>query len=264
MMYIFILFLHVLYCMMCVHLFILFTCTFTAQRVYILLVFYIYIYIHIWIFSKHKHLYIDNISNEQVKVRFQNLHPELQGTHIYLKLCFTQFSDILWSVWTYWFPDMPELQHSNNADMTPLRPVFTPTVERTRDFSVKPLPAGLRYGNFGCVRTLPHVGRGHVAGQHFVPYFNNQQLFRKVWEWFESWTPWQQKMLLCGLTNRWVTVLFRTMVRNSNQWSGTVINGPEQWSNTGWITKTWLLITVSGHFVMMTEKHTLLYIYNRF
>ena len=97
---------------------------------------------------------------------------------------------------------MPELQHSNDADVTPLRPVFTPTVERTRDFSVKPLPAGLRYGNFSSVRTLPHVGPGHVAGQHFVPYFNNQQLFRKVWEWFEAWTPWQQKMLLCGLTNR--------------------------------------------------------------
>ena len=98
--------------------------------------------------------------------------------------------------------DMPELQRSNKADLAPLRPVFTPTVERTRDFSVKPLPAGLRYGNFSSVRTLPHVGRGHVAGQHFVPYFNNQQLFRKVWEWFEAWTPWQQKMLLCGLTNR--------------------------------------------------------------
>ncbi|KAI0224247.1 hypothetical protein LSAT2_024735 [Lamellibrachia satsuma] len=107
---------------------------------------------------------------------------------------------------------MPELQHSNNADMTPLRPVFTPTVERTRDFSVKPLPAGLRYGNFGCVRTLPHVGRGHVAGQHFVPYFNNQQLFRKVWEWFESWTPWQQKMLLCGLTNRSSTAMLESLV----------------------------------------------------
>ncbi len=34
------------------------------------------------------------------------------------------------------------------------------------------------------------------------PYYNNQQIYFKVREWFVSWQPWQQKMLLNGITNR--------------------------------------------------------------
>ena len=39
--------------------------------------------------------------------------------------------------------------------------------------------------------------------------FTKKQIHNKILECFHSWRPWQQKMLLCGLTNRWAEVIFK-------------------------------------------------------
>ena len=38
---------------------------------------------------------------------------------------------------------------------------------------------------------------------HSPQFCSIQQIHKKVTEWFESWRPWQQRTLLCGLTNRY-------------------------------------------------------------
>ncbi|XP_077998782.1 uncharacterized protein LOC144451749 [Glandiceps talaboti] len=79
---------------------------------------------------------------------------------------------------------------------------FLPSaIRETRDCAVRPA-AGLRFGNFSGVVTLPSVGPSHKAGQHAKSYFNNLQIYHKICEWFESWMPWQRRLLLCGLTDR--------------------------------------------------------------
>ncbi|XP_070576940.1 uncharacterized protein [Ptychodera flava] len=75
------------------------------------------------------------------------------------------------------------------------------SIRETRDAAVRPAE-GLRFGNFGGVVALPSVGPSHKAGQHLKSYFNNLQIYHKICEWFESWMPWQRRMLLCGLTDR--------------------------------------------------------------
>ena len=33
-------------------------------------------------------------------------------------------------------------------------------------------------------------------------FYNNQQIYKKIIDWFEVWRPWQKQILLSELTNR--------------------------------------------------------------
>ncbi|XP_064603870.1 uncharacterized protein LOC135469219 [Liolophura sinensis] len=59
-----------------------------------------------------------------------------------------------------------------------------------------------RYGNFQNLDHLPAVGKGGRAGEHYIPYFTNQHIFKTVSDWVESWQPWQQEVLLIGIADR--------------------------------------------------------------
>ncbi|XP_060066059.1 uncharacterized protein LOC132546363 [Ylistrum balloti] len=72
---------------------------------------------------------------------------------------------------------------------------------RTRDYSLKPV-TGLRYGNFEGVVHLPPLVQGPRVGMQNFSLINNQQIYRKVTEWFQTWRPWQQCVLLCGIADR--------------------------------------------------------------
>ncbi|XP_038072314.1 uncharacterized protein LOC119740909 isoform X2 [Patiria miniata] len=64
---------------------------------------------------------------------------------------------------------------------------------------------GLRFGNFEGVKTLPKVGSTSVTDEQLAKtgsHFNNKQIFRKICQWFETWMPWQKRILLCGTTDR--------------------------------------------------------------
>ncbi|XP_072030385.1 uncharacterized protein [Amphiura filiformis] len=78
---------------------------------------------------------------------------------------------------------------------------FQPSITATKDEALKP-PKGFRFGNFEGVRALPSVGTAHIAGQHVNSYFNNKQIFYTICEWFETWMPWQRRIILCGTTDR--------------------------------------------------------------
>ena len=39
-----------------------------------------------------------------------------------------------------------------------------------------------------------------------LSFLSNQQIYKRVLEWFEIWRPWQQRMLLCGITNRYAEI----------------------------------------------------------
>ncbi len=78
---------------------------------------------------------------------------------------------------------------------------FQPSITTTKDEALRP-PKGFRFGNFEGIRTLPSVGPGHIAGQHVKSYFNNKQIFYTICEWFETWMPWQRRIILCGTTDR--------------------------------------------------------------
>ncbi|XP_022089096.1 uncharacterized protein LOC110978414 isoform X2 [Acanthaster planci] len=63
----------------------------------------------------------------------------------------------------------------------------------------------LRYGNFEGVKALPHVGSAAVTSEQLAKtgsHFNNKRIFQKVCQWFETWMPWQKRILLCGITDR--------------------------------------------------------------
>ncbi|XP_033734739.1 uncharacterized protein LOC117323561 isoform X2 [Pecten maximus] len=74
-------------------------------------------------------------------------------------------------------------------------------IVRTRDYSLKPV-TGLRYGNFEGVVHLPPLVQGPRVGMQNFSLINNQQIYRKVTEWFQTWRPWQQCVLLCGIADR--------------------------------------------------------------
>lgn len=76
-------------------------------------------------------------------------------------------------------------------------------IEQTRDFSVRPAQ-GLRYGNFEGVNFLPPLIPTTKIGLHSIASLNNQQIYRTVCDWCQSWRPWQQRMLLCGIASRYV------------------------------------------------------------
>lgn len=74
-------------------------------------------------------------------------------------------------------------------------------ITRTRDYSLKPV-SGLRYGNFEGVVHLPPLVHGPRVGMQSFCFLNNQQIYRKVTDWFQAWRPWQQCVLLCGIGDR--------------------------------------------------------------
>ncbi|XP_033640972.1 uncharacterized protein LOC117301177 [Asterias rubens] len=67
----------------------------------------------------------------------------------------------------------------------------------------QPARKGLRFGNFESIKVLPNVGevtdeKLKLTGAHF----SNKQIFLKVCRWFETWMPWQKRIMLCGTTDR--------------------------------------------------------------
>ena len=83
-------------------------------------------------------------------------------------------------------------------------PSFIAPIEHTRSFSLKPAE-GLRYGNFEGVINLPPVIKTKKLGEHSFSTLNNQQIYKTICEWYEGWRAWQQKILLCGIVDRFVS-----------------------------------------------------------
>ena len=103
--------------------------------------------------------------------------------------------------------DKPHIVHFRTWNWT--MPALDPIPERTnRDFSI------LHSARFKSNEKTPFWAQSWTPKS--VPcnteylevnggrpqFYNNQQIYKKVIEWFESWRPWQQRTLLCGLTNR--------------------------------------------------------------
>ena len=86
-------------------------------------------------------------------------------------------------------------------------PAYIAPIETTRSFSVQPAK-GLRYGNFEGVVHLPPVTATTKLGEHSFSTLNNQQIYKTVCEWFEGWRPWQQRVLLCGIVDRYQVFLY--------------------------------------------------------
>ena len=61
---------------------------------------------------------------------------------------------------------------------------------------------GLRYGNFDGVRNLPPIRTSERFSDENLWAMNNDQIFRTVCEWMESWQQWQLRALFCGIANR--------------------------------------------------------------
>ncbi|XP_052058642.1 uncharacterized protein LOC127698930 isoform X18 [Mytilus californianus] len=74
-------------------------------------------------------------------------------------------------------------------------------INLTRDFSIKPAH-GLRYGNFEGVVYLPPTTKYEKRGEQNFSKLNNQQIYKKICDWFEVWRSWQQQHLLCGIIDR--------------------------------------------------------------
>lgn len=75
-------------------------------------------------------------------------------------------------------------------------------INLTRDFSVRPVK-GLRYGNFEGVVYLPPTTKDDKVAEIDFSRLNNQQIYKKIGDWFEAWRPWQQQHLLCGIVDRY-------------------------------------------------------------
>ncbi|XP_005110531.2 uncharacterized protein LOC101858072 [Aplysia californica] len=74
-------------------------------------------------------------------------------------------------------------------------------IDSTRSHSIKPAQ-GLRYGNFEGVRNLPPIRKSDSYSDQNLWSMNNEQIYRTVCQWMETWRPWQQRTLLCGIANR--------------------------------------------------------------
>ncbi|CAC5412149.1 unnamed protein product [Mytilus coruscus] len=61
---------------------------------------------------------------------------------------------------------------------------------------------GLRYGNFEGVVYLPPTTKYKKRGEQNFSKLNNQQIYKKICDWFEVWRSWQQQHLLCGIIDR--------------------------------------------------------------
>lgn len=75
-------------------------------------------------------------------------------------------------------------------------------INLTRSHSMKAAPEGLRYGNFEGIVYLPPVKSDSSVGVQSYSKYNNQQIYKTICDWFESWRPWQQKTLLYGIVDR--------------------------------------------------------------
>ncbi|GFO03861.1 F-box/WD repeat-containing protein 7 [Plakobranchus ocellatus] len=74
-------------------------------------------------------------------------------------------------------------------------------IDATRGCAVQPAK-GLRYGNFEGVRNLPPVQTSDGINEQNFWEINNEQICSTVCQWMETWQPWQQRTLLCGVANR--------------------------------------------------------------
>nr|XP_011434604.2 uncharacterized protein LOC105333367 isoform X7 [Crassostrea gigas] len=75
-------------------------------------------------------------------------------------------------------------------------------INLTRSHSMKAAPEGLRYGNFEGIVYLPPVKSDSSLGVQSYSKYNNQQIYKTICDWFDSWRPWQQKTLLYGIVDR--------------------------------------------------------------
>ncbi|XP_061173649.1 uncharacterized protein LOC133182820 [Saccostrea echinata] len=75
-------------------------------------------------------------------------------------------------------------------------------INLTRSHSLKAAPEGLRYGNFEGIVYLPPIKSDSSVGVQNYSKFNNQQIYKTICDWFDSWRPWQQKTLLYGIVDR--------------------------------------------------------------
>lgn len=85
-------------------------------------------------------------------------------------------------------------------------PAYILPIERTRAAFLKP-PGGLRFGNFEGVVNLPPLKPlvSSLGAQSFSS-LNNNQIYKAVCDWYETWRPWQQRVLICGIVDRFVYV----------------------------------------------------------
>ncbi|XP_071507403.1 uncharacterized protein [Diadema antillarum] len=73
---------------------------------------------------------------------------------------------------------------------------------------VSPLPAfkgGSSGHNFASIQSLPSVMSARPTAksrEHVSTFFNNRQILRTICDWFETWMPWQRRIVLCGTTDR--------------------------------------------------------------
>ncbi|XP_052276224.1 uncharacterized protein LOC127875293 isoform X5 [Dreissena polymorpha] len=81
-------------------------------------------------------------------------------------------------------------------------PAYILPIERTRAAFLKP-PGGLRFGNFEGVVNLPPLKPlvSSLGAQSFSS-LNNNQIYKAVCDWYETWRPWQQRVLICGIVDR--------------------------------------------------------------
>ncbi|XP_064623368.1 F-box/WD repeat-containing protein 7-like isoform X2 [Lineus longissimus] len=73
------------------------------------------------------------------------------------------------------------------------------------DTSSSPARPGASYGHrkLQSYSVLSHSGSSEdILSARQQADLNNKHIFKKIGEWFETWRPWQQRMLVCGLTNR--------------------------------------------------------------
>ncbi|CAH1261910.1 FBXW7 [Branchiostoma lanceolatum] len=86
-------------------------------------------------------------------------------------------------------------------------PSFLPRIPNHKsngeEVAGRPKTKRLRFGDHhGNNRVaLPSVGSSPANGQH-LRYFNSRQVVQKITDWYETWQPWQRKLLLCGITAR--------------------------------------------------------------
>eukprot|EP00058_Branchiostoma_floridae_P011376 XP_002596864.1 hypothetical protein BRAFLDRAFT_99766 [Branchiostoma floridae] len=86
-------------------------------------------------------------------------------------------------------------------------PSFLPRITSQKgsgeEVAGRPKTKRLRFGDHhGNNRVaLPSVGSSPANGHH-LSYFNSRQVIQKITDWYETWQPWQRKLLLCGITAR--------------------------------------------------------------
>ena len=78
---------------------------------------------------------------------------------------------------------------------------FIPSVAETRERIQKP-KGDFRFANFESSPNLPTSGPAYKSKQHVKTYFNNKQIFQTICDWFDTWMPWQKRIVLCGTTDR--------------------------------------------------------------